>query len=180
MKKQLFRGLIIALLTGCAPAAPIPTPTHTPIPLTETPTAIPTPKVETAPAGTTEKNDVYGNKYAVDAEGKPTHWYNTETNKYEPFQPIDFNNPEGLQIIEQEVVFTSGWYKQEINRAISEGLWTPPNPDIHYLKAGEWFVDEKTGKIPYDDYGRQYLFIPSDENITYDKYPLQPTEIVQG
>lgn len=175
MKKLFLISVLFLVVTACGTASPQPTPTATPsptsTPLPPTETPIPTPTVETGPNGTVVQKDYLNNKYSVDAQGMPTYWFNTETNQWEKFTPIDFDNPQGWQIVEQEIVYTSGWYEQEIIRAMKENEWQPKSQNPYYIKADEWFP------LQFDLFGSKSLYLNPDVIITKpSEYNFQPTD----
>lgn len=137
MKDFFFLPAVLLLLSACgeivSPPTPTPTSTFTPAP-TATKTPVPTPTVETGPENTEIKTDYNGDKYSVDAQGKPAYWYDEKTDKWQKFEPIDFKLWPVDRIIENKVLFSSRWYEEEFKRAIAEGVWQPQNPNHNYMK----------------------------------------------
>jgi hypothetical protein len=204
MKKLFLFTVLSLIITACGTMGASPTPTPQPtatITPAATKTPIPTPTIETGPEGTVVKTDYLNNKYSVDDQGKPAYWFDEKTDKWQKFEPINFKLWPVDRIIENKIVFSSGWYTEEVKRAIAEGLWQPKNPDVNYIKmptAPEgsperleqerflWWQEiplNEDGTINrngiYDEFNRLKLFAHTDnEEFRYDKYPIQTTSLL--
>ena len=172
MKSVFYLIAMDMILVACTPAANPAPPPISGTPSVRIPNSIfPTP-TEPAPAGTVTNTDAIGNKYA-ETDGAPTHWFNSETNKWERFQPIDFFDPNEWQYIDQGVVYTSGFYEKEINRAISHRRWQPKGKDIKYAKSGDFELSN------YDIFGEKHLFIPEPRKIPLVKVKDIPQNVLE-